>query len=72
MKYKFFIKTSTGKKFAREISTGIEIHQDEEPLKYAKLVKARKAYIARKEREDVMETCGLTKCKSASGKVFWE
>jgi hypothetical protein len=38
-----------------------------------KLSKAMKASILRKEKDSVMESCGLTKVYGAvSGKVYWE
>ena len=60
----------TGKKFAILLSTGEKFAENNET--YKKASKARKAFINRKKRESVYETIGLKKCKSDTGRVFWE
>ena len=70
MKYKFMRNVKTGEKFAILVSTGEKFTENNEV--YKKALKSRKAYINRKERENVYDCIGLTKCRTETGSVFWE
>ena len=72
MKYKFVSNKITGEKYAINNNNGTRISEKENGTEYKKALATRKAYLRKKERESVFECIGLTKCKSETGRVFWE
>lgn len=72
MKYKFVRNMKTGERFAINNINGTRISEKENGTEYKKALATRKAYLRKKERESVFECVGLTKCKTETGRIFWE
>jgi hypothetical protein len=73
MKYTLLKNKETGARSVRINSTNEVIAELDDPKKYADLRKKALAAINRKNKDDIMESMGLTKVRgSVSGKIYWE
>lgn len=73
MKYAAYIERNSGRKYIKILAKGEKIYQDENPVFYNELRKKLKAAIARKQKNELFESFGLTKVKGTiSGKTYWE
>jgi hypothetical protein len=73
MKWTLKINRLTGERSALDKETGERVTKKDSPEQYAKIRKNVKATLARKDKDDLMKSFGLVKCKGAvSGKTYWE
>ena len=73
MKYKSMIERSTNNRFMLIVESGVKIYENIEPVEYKRLRKLWKNALMHKEKNEVMESLGLTKVYGAqSGRVYWE
>ena len=72
-KYSLLKNKVTGERSVRINLNGVLVTEKENPTLYADLRKKALASLARKAKDDIMESMGLTKVRGAvSGKVYYE
>jgi len=73
MKYTLLVSKSTGDRSVRINKTGDVIKEIDFPEQYLELRKKALAAQARKSKDNLMQSMGLTKVRGeVSGKIYWE
>ena len=73
MKYKLLKNKVTGERSVVVNATGQVVTEKENPVEYLAMRKKAMASLARRQKDSIMESCGLTKVYGAvSGKVYYE
>jgi hypothetical protein len=73
MKYTLLQNKETKERSIRINSTGTIVTELDQPKEYKELRKKAIKAIERKQKDQFMKDCGLTKVRGAvSGKIYWE
>ena len=73
MKYSLLKNKLSGERSVQINKTGEIVRESVDLKRYNDLRKKALNSLHRKQRDDLMESCGLTKVRGAvSGKVYWE
>lgn len=73
MKYTLLQNKETKERSIRINTTGTIVTEFDQPKEYREIRKKALAALRRKQEEQFMKNCGLTKVRGAvSGKIYWE